>query len=123
MVKLFNLLLVFGRKFFLKDDGSVNLWGVCASVGSFIICFIYWCIKNPAGAINTFMIKLIDLIVGYFPSTPDQYKLINLFNNMLSQLSFLGADLLQEIVNIFVGILAIFSLVLIIKLYKILPFT
>jgi hypothetical protein len=39
-----------------------------------LVCFALAVVNNPDGAINTFMITIIDLIVGFFPSTPEHFK-------------------------------------------------
>ncbi len=52
-----------------------NPWGYCGIIFSSIFILIYQCIQEPEGAINSFMILLIDMIADKFPSTPPEYKL------------------------------------------------
>ena len=97
-----------------------NPWGYCGVIFSSIFILIYQCIQNPEGAINTFMIKVIDLIVAYFPSTPNEYKLGVMLSGFYQQVPWLPASQLTEIFQGIAGMLGIF---LFIKLWKLLPFT
>lgn len=97
-----------------------NPWGYCGIIFSSIFILIYQCIQNPEGAINSFMILLIDMIAGQFPETPAEYKLASLLSNFYAQVPWLPAAQLGEI---FQGIARILSVFLFIKLWKLLPFT
>jgi len=97
-----------------------NPWGYCGVIFSSIFILIYQCIQNPEGAVNSFMIMLIDLIVGVFPSTPPEYRLGTMLNGFYQQVPWLPASQLTEIFQGIAGMLGIF---LFIKLWKLLPFT
>ena len=97
-----------------------NPWGYCGAIFSSIFILIYQCIQNPQGAINTFIIKIIDMIVDKFPSTPEQYKLGTMLGNFYSQVPWIPGTAITEI---FQGIAAMLVIFLFIKLWKLLPFT
>ncbi len=97
-----------------------NPWGYCGVIFSSIFILIYQCIQNPEGAVNSFMILLIDMIVGQFPETPAEYKLGTLLSNFYGQVPWLPGSQLTEI---FQGIAGMLSIFLFIKLWKLLPFT
>jgi uncharacterized membrane protein len=85
-----------------------------------IICFMVECINNPKGAINTFMIHFIDVIVDQFPSTPAQYTLSGLLSSYQATSPVISVGILSEL---FTMVIPIFSLYLLVKIYKFLPFT
>jgi hypothetical protein len=94
-------------------------WWLCTHT-FLIICFVAACIRNPEGAINLFMIKLIDIISVPFPSTPSQYKLGTILTAFFNTYDNIGYDTLFEI---FQGIFGMLAIYLGVKLYKMLPFT
>jgi len=98
-----------------------NPWGYCGVMFSSIFVLIYQCITNPEGAVNTFMINLIDLIIDHFPSTGNNYKLGTMLSNFYNGLpSFVPSSAISEIFQGIAGMLALF---LAVKLYKMMPFT
>jgi len=98
-----------------------NPWGYCGVIFSSIFILIYQSIQNPDGAINTFMIRLIDLIIVIFPENPENYKIGTMLSNFYSILpSYIPTSAISEIMQGIGGMLAIF---LVIKLYKMMPFT
>lgn len=99
----------------------MNPIGICAAVFVTIITLIYNCVKNPKGAINTFMIHSIDIITSPLPSTPDNYKLSSMLSSFYAAIpQQIGVGVISEIMNGIIGMLGIY---LIFKLYKSLPFT
>lgn len=98
-----------------------NPWGYCGVIFSSIFILIYQCIQNPQGAVNQWMIILIDIIASEFPSTPPEYKLGFMLNQLYETLpSWFPAAGVSEIFQSIGGML---TLLLFIKLWKMLPFT
>lgn len=85
-----------------------------------IICLIYNCIADPEGAINQFMIIVIDMIYSIFPSTPQQYTIGYMLRKFSEDYPIIGWGVIYEI---FVGMAAMFGLWCIVKLWQLLPFT
>lgn len=85
-----------------------------------IICMLHQIINNPDGAINTFMIFLFDNFYGFFPSTPEQFKIANMLNAFATDYPNIGWGVVYEIFN---GMGVMFGLWGGIKILKILPFT
>jgi hypothetical protein len=77
-------------------------------------------IANPGGAINSLICRVIDVVAVYWPSTPDNLKLANLINGFLTSNSdTIGGAVVKEIYTTAFAMLAI---VLLVKLYKLIPF-
>ena len=85
-----------------------------------IILFFYQIIRNPNGAVNTFMIFLFDNFYSYFPSTPEQFKIVSLLNSFAAEYPDIGWGVVYEI---FSGMSVLFGLWAAVKIFKILPFT
>lgn len=74
---------------------------------------------NPQGALNTFLIKVIDMIFLFWPSTPTHMQIGYLLNQFALQFPALGMGLVYEIMA---GVGGILLLVMFFKLIKIIPF-
>lgn len=85
-----------------------------------IVLFFYQIIRNPTGAVNTFMIFLFDNFYNYFLTTPEQFKVVSLLNSFAVEYPDIGWGVVYEI---FSGMAGLFSLWAAVKIFKILPFT
>ena len=85
-----------------------------------IFYLIYDSVQNPQGAINTFMILLIDIVYEVFPQTPDQYKIASLLSSFAVNYPQIGWGTVYEI---FHGMSVMFGLWCVVKLWQLLPFT
>lgn len=83
------------------------------------IAFVLGVINDPEGAINTFLIKGIDLIAVVFPSTPEELKIASIINGLGDQLPLVGKSVIYEILQ---TLAVIFGLTLAVKIYKLIPF-
>ena len=91
---------------------------MCGAVAT-IVCFAWNVITYPEGAINQFMIMLVDMIAGAFPSTPPQYQLYSMLDSFAAQFPMIGWGVVYEI---FSGITGMLSIYLVVKLWRFLPF-
>lgn len=73
---------------------------------------------NPAGAINSFCVRMIDLVASVWPSTPPGLTLSALIFPATGGTTLGRAFLLE----LFSTAFAMFAIVLIVKLYKLIPF-
>lgn len=85
-----------------------------------IICLLYQSINNPDGALNTFLIFLFDNFYGFFPVTPEQFKIANMLTSFAANHPNIGWSVVYEV---FSGMAVMFGLWSAIKVLKILPFT
>lgn len=84
-----------------------------------IVALILGAINNPEGAVNTFLITMIDNISYLFPSTPENLKIYSILNQVSSHLPLVGRSIIYDIAQ---TISIIFSILVIIKIYKLIPF-
>lgn len=91
------------------------LWWSSATTFT-IFCTMYTAIKNPQGAINTFFIHCIDVVLVAWPSTPEEYQIGTLLTAFSTALPNFGWGIIYEIMRGIVGMLMIFTTVKIIKL-------
>ncbi len=84
-----------------------------------IFFLILACIIDPTGAVNTFMIMLIDLVKVVFPDTPPDMTIASWVASFQSSYPMIGGEILIEVIN---GILGMISLLMIFKIWKLLPF-
>jgi hypothetical protein len=84
-----------------------------------IVALVLGCILDPAGAINTFICKVLDIIASVFPSTPDNLKLGFFVNQASAFLPAFGASIIGDIVS---TISSIFLISLAVRVYKLIPF-
>lgn len=62
---------------------------IFSSIGG-IISLILGAIADPTGAVNQFLVTMIDNIAEFFPSTPDEYKVFNILNSIGDSLPLVG---------------------------------
>ncbi|NMF57105.1 hypothetical protein [Pseudanabaena yagii] len=84
-----------------------------------IFFLILACIIDPNGAVNTFMIMLIDLVKGVFPDTPQGMTIASWVTSFQQSYPMIGGEVLVEVIN---GVLGMISLLMIFKIWKLLPF-
>lgn len=85
-----------------------------------VLCLMVATISNPQGAINQFMIHCIDVIFELWPETPSHLKIASILSKFAAKVPSVGWGILWETIQ---GLLGILTLVLFVKLYKLLPFT
>ena len=82
-----------------------------------LIALILGAIADPTGAINSLVCRLIDFIAIPWPSTPESLKLANLL------FPYPGSTILEYSLTEMVSLaLQFLGIVLVIKLYKLIPF-
>jgi|GEM_PF-3162969 hypothetical protein len=91
-------------------------WFITTSVIFFLIIA---CIVDPNGAINTFMILLIDLVKNVFPNVPSGMTIGAWVTSFQNSFPIIGGAVLVEVIN---GVLGMIGLIAIIKIWKLLPF-
>lgn len=111
MQQIFTVLLKLFK--FLGDSSQKIDWAITTLAG--FICLIAESFRNPEGAINTFMIKVVEVMLIAWPQTPPEYKIANLILGMRSYFPGFQWVIVLEIVQGLAGILAI---VLIVKFRK-----
>ena len=84
-----------------------------------VLAVILGAVANPEGAVNTFLIKIIDLIAPVFPSTPDNLKIFYILDSVSNQMPAIGRYIVYDIAQTIGSIVAI---VIVIKIYKLIPF-
>ena len=84
-----------------------------------IFFLIIACIADPNGAINTFMILLIDLVKAIFPDNPPSMSVSSWVTSFQAAFPIVGGSVLVEVIN---GILGMIALIAVIKIWKLLPF-
>jgi hypothetical protein len=80
-----------------------------------ILCFIWNVIEDPEGAINQFMIHVVDVVFAQLPSTPEDYKLASILADFAASNTAIGWGVLWEIIQVPMGLL---SMLLVIKLIQ-----
>jgi len=83
-----------------------------------LVAFLASAFLNPTGAWNGWVIGAIDHIAAFFPSTPQEYTLAGIAGSIADVLPF-GTGIIFEI---FQSFLALGGLMVIIKIYKLIPF-
>ena len=84
-----------------------------------IIALILGAINNPEGAVNTFLVKMIDNISPLFPSTPENLKIFPILDSISERLPIIGRAIVYDVAT---TIGTIFAILIIIKIYKLIPF-
>lgn len=84
-----------------------------------IVALILGCIADPSGAVNKFICTIIDVVSVIFPSTPTQLRLGSLIDSASSIAPAFGTSILRDIAST-VG--SIFTISLVIRIYKLIPF-
>jgi hypothetical protein len=76
-------------------------------------------VDDPVGAVNAFICMVIDMIAGFFPSTPENLKISNILTSIGNQMPAVGRAVVYEV---FSTIAAIAGIALVFKIYKLIPF-
>lgn len=84
-----------------------------------IIALILGAVADPAGAVDTFICKIIDIVVFVLPSTPDNLKIANLLMAFATAYPIVGWGIVLQIIQ---NISTMFAIVVVIKIYKLIPF-
>lgn len=84
-----------------------------------IVSFLMAALLNPEGAVNKFANSVIDKVAIVFPSTPNNLKLGYLLDEATSSMPSVGRGIIGDI---FVTISSMFAIVVVIKIYKLIPF-
>lgn len=71
---------------------------------------------DPSGALNALIVRLIDFVAQYWPSTPEELKIANLIFSTTSQ--SVGHAVM---VDIFQTAFLLLGVVLTVKVYKLIP--
>ena len=112
------------KAIFALFDHWINNHSVSTKINQTVIVtlvyFAYNCVNNPEGAINTFMIMLIDMVYGFFPVTPNHYTIGYMLTEFSSQFPSIGWGVIYQI---FYGMSVMFGLWCVVKLWQLLPFT
>lgn len=92
--------------------------GLLGGLGKAIFGFLIALLEFLFGWINDFMCLLIDIVLIILPSTPPTMKLSYLLSTALDKMSF-GQSIAVEIFTLLSSFLLV---VIIIKVYKLIPF-
>jgi hypothetical protein len=84
-----------------------------------IFCTAYTAIQNPRGAINTFLIHCIDVLMVAWPSTPNNFKIGTMLTAFSQQFPGIGWGAVSEIMT---GIIGILTIAVTVKMLKFIPF-
>lgn len=90
---------------------------VALALSSFL-AVVLGAMADPAGAVNSFMVRLIDWTAIYWPETPQGMQIATLITQAIDPSSVGGAVVLE----IASTASLMLSVVLLIKLYKLIPF-
>ena len=83
------------------------------------ISWILWAFANPEGAANLFICKIIDLVAFVLPSTPPELKVSALIASAGESVPIIGYGILLDVAQM-IGVML--SVIVIIKVYKLIPF-
>lgn len=106
-MKIFDLLKA------LVTPASVFFRSVVA-----IVSLALGAIADPTGALNALVVRLIDFIALFWPSTPEQLKIANLIFPQSGAVP-IGQYI---IIELFSTAFLMISIVAFVKLYKLIPF-
>ena len=80
-------------------------------------------ITDPGGFVSSFACTILKYIFQFFPSTPDNLKVVGLFDEMISTFDktfpIIGGGIFNEILS---SISAYIGIILLVKIYKLIPF-
>jgi hypothetical protein len=89
-----------------------------------VAAFLIGALANPQGLMNQIICAAIDFVASLFPSTPSGSHLVDLINAGItaagSAVPAIGTGIITQIVQTIASLIAI---VLVIKIYKLMPFT
>jgi hypothetical protein len=89
------------------------------STSGTVVAFLVSTLNNPEGAINKFANSVIDKIALVLPSTPNNLKLGYLLDQSTALMPAFGRNVIAEI---FATISSMFAVIVVIKIYKLIPF-
>lgn len=92
-------------------------WLILAFTGP--VGIVLGAIANPGGAVNSFICRIIDVVAIPFPSTPNNLKIVNLLAATGDSIPLVGRAVVYDI---FTTAFSMLSIVLLIKIYKLIPF-
>lgn len=95
-----------------------SLSGVVIGLG-IVIAFVVAAIADPSGWLNQSICFVIDMVVQFLPSTPQNLRLEGVVVTLSSHIPVIGLYAVREAFRAFRDI---FSLIVIFKLYKMIPF-
>ena len=84
-----------------------------------IVALLLGIVNDPAGAVNAFICMVIDMISGFFPSTPENLKIGNILASVGDRMPVFGRAVVYEV---FQTIVVIAGIALVFKIYKLIPF-
>jgi hypothetical protein len=84
-----------------------------------ILALLIGTVLDPTGAINALVCLVIDIVTAVFPSTPDSLKIGSLLNSIGNTIPVVGVGIVYDLFSTAAQMLGI---VLIIKVYKLIPF-
>lgn len=99
----------------LKDIAWSKKWETSLGV---IIVTVWSTVTNPQGAINQFMIHVVDVVFKHLPETPDNYKLATILSDFAASNTTIGWGLIWEIIQVPMGLLAMFLVIKLIQFVK-----
>lgn len=91
---------------------------ICLSITS-IVSLILGAISNPAGAVNAFICRIIDVILIPWPTTPESMKLGSLLSSFANAFPIVGYGIVLDIAQTLAGMGVLFVAI---KIYKLIPF-
>lgn len=100
----------------LSFFGSVS--GIVTALGT-IISFILAAVLDPAGWLNQSLCFVISMILSVFPSTPASLRFESIIVSLGSMIPVIGLYAVREAYHAFRDV---FSLIIVFKLYKLIPF-
>lgn len=83
-----------------------------------LICFAINVIAYPQGAINQFMVHVVDVTFLVLPSTPEDWKLASILADFAASNPHIGWGILWEIIQVPLGLLMMFLGVKVIQFVK-----
>lgn len=95
-----------------------SLSGIIVGLGV-IVAFVIAAIADPSGWINQSLCYAIDMIVSVFPSTPNNLRLESIILSISSYIPSAGVFLIREA---YLAFRDVFSLIVVFKVYKMIPF-
>jgi hypothetical protein len=80
-------------------------------------------LSDPGGVVTAFVCPILQAIFQFFPSTPEQLKVINMFDDMIKTFDktfpIIGGGIFNEILS---SVSAYFGIIVLVKIYKLIPF-
>lgn len=83
------------------------------------VALLLGAILDPGGAVNTFICKMIDIVDAVLPQTPNNLKIGSLVSSVGNAIPFVGSGIVYQTFQMAITML---SVVILIKVYKLIPF-